>query len=119
MDTTAKPSQDDVKQPERPKLRDIMGPGLINRLRMGRHRDHGGGRHRHVRGVGQSASSFRNSDRGGTLAGGRTYLEPGRMSWQSLKPASNLNSNLSCDKLAAELSGIARRSISILGRFRG
>lgn len=29
MDVSATPSQDEVKQPERPKLRDIMGPGLI------------------------------------------------------------------------------------------
>src|ERR1700739_3053528 len=29
MDASSKPSPDAVKQPERPKLRDIMGPGLI------------------------------------------------------------------------------------------
>ena len=29
MDMSARPSRDEVKQPERPKLRDIMGPGLI------------------------------------------------------------------------------------------
>jgi NRAMP (natural resistance-associated macrophage protein)-like metal ion transporter len=29
MELSAKPSRDDIKQPERPKLRDIMGPGLI------------------------------------------------------------------------------------------
>ena len=29
MDVVATPSLDETKQPERPKLRDIMGPGLI------------------------------------------------------------------------------------------
>ena len=29
MDVIATPSLDETKQPERPKLRDIMGPGLI------------------------------------------------------------------------------------------
>ena len=29
MDVASPPSPDEVKQPERPKLRDIMGPGLI------------------------------------------------------------------------------------------
>jgi NRAMP (natural resistance-associated macrophage protein)-like metal ion transporter len=29
MDVTATPARDEIKQPERPKLRDIMGPGLI------------------------------------------------------------------------------------------
>jgi NRAMP (natural resistance-associated macrophage protein)-like metal ion transporter len=29
MNVSATPGQDEVKQPERPKLRDVMGPGLI------------------------------------------------------------------------------------------
>ena len=29
MDVIATPPRDEIKQPERPKLRDIMGPGLI------------------------------------------------------------------------------------------